>query len=62
MVLLESENDSRIILDQETLGVSADNRSLYLIDLIDWRVQYLRDGRCLSTFLFDEFDKFATSA
>ena len=62
MVFLESENDSRIILDQETLGVSADNRSLNLIDLIDWRVQYLRDRRCLDTFLFAEFDKFTTVA
>ena len=62
MVLLESENDSSVIFHQEALGVSADNRSLNLIDLIDWRVQYLRDGRCLDTFLFAEFDKFTTVA
>ena len=59
MVLLESENDSRVILHQEALGVSPDNSSFNLIYFIDWWVQHLSNGRCLDCLFFAEFDKFS---
>ena len=62
VVLLESENDSSIILNQEALGVSADNRSFDLIDFIDRRIENLGNRRRLDFLLFAKLDKFPTLA